>query len=192
MFGGVAVKHWSRTQRTRALSVGEAEYYALVTGAAEGLGMQALGADLGMDLKVRIWTDSTTGKSIASRRGLGKLRHVELRWLWVQEVIKAGRIEVRKVKGEDNVADHLTKPITKEIMKKMIGWCGGDMVTTEGGGKVEGVDVNTVMRERGGGWKGWWRKVPGKVWKKEARPATKQLMELKCCACQVRERGAWR
>ena len=25
---GVAVKHWSRTQRFRALSVGEAEYYA--------------------------------------------------------------------------------------------------------------------------------------------------------------------
>ena len=31
---GVAVKHWSRTQKARALSTGEAEYYAMVTGAA--------------------------------------------------------------------------------------------------------------------------------------------------------------
>ena len=36
---GVGVKHWSSTPKTRALSSGEAEYYAMVTGCAEGLGM---------------------------------------------------------------------------------------------------------------------------------------------------------
>ena len=36
---GVAVKHWTRTQMARARSSGEAEYYAMVTGCAEGLGM---------------------------------------------------------------------------------------------------------------------------------------------------------
>ena len=43
--GRVGVKHWSRTQSTRALSSGEAEYAALVTGCAEGLGIH--GADEG-------------------------------------------------------------------------------------------------------------------------------------------------
>ena len=42
-----AIKHWSRTQKARALSSGEAEYYAIVTGSAEGLGMQSLATDLG-------------------------------------------------------------------------------------------------------------------------------------------------
>ena len=107
--GGVGVKHWSRTQATRALSVGEAEYYALVTGCKEGLGMQALLQDLGWEAGVEVWTDSSTAKGVAARRGLGKLRHVELRFLWVQEMIRKGKICLHKVPGEVNVADHLTK-----------------------------------------------------------------------------------
>ena len=43
MIDGGTVKHWSSTQATIALSVGEAGYYALVKAAAEGLAMVALG-----------------------------------------------------------------------------------------------------------------------------------------------------
>ena len=82
MINGTVVKHWSRTQAARALSTAEAEYYAVVTGAAEGLGMQSLMADLGVTTQVRVWTHSNAVKAIASRRGLGKTRHVELRYLW--------------------------------------------------------------------------------------------------------------
>eukprot|EP00974_Lingulodinium_polyedra_P067765 6559885-Lingulodinium_polyedra.AAC.1 len=85
VFGGVAVKHWSRSQASRALSAGEAEYYALATGCTEGLGVQSLLMDLGWQAKVKVLTDSTIAKAVASRRGLGKLRHVELKFLWVQE-----------------------------------------------------------------------------------------------------------
>ena len=53
MINGTVVKHWSRTQATRALSTAEAEYYAVVTGAAEGLGMQSMMADLGVATQVR-------------------------------------------------------------------------------------------------------------------------------------------
>lgn len=55
---GVGIKHWSRTQKARALSSGEAEYYAMVTGGAEGLGMQSLAEDLGWKVQVRVWTDN--------------------------------------------------------------------------------------------------------------------------------------
>ena len=65
---GVGIKHWSRTQKARALSSGEAEYYALVTGSAEGLGLQSLAEELGWTVKVRVWTDSSAGKSVAMRR----------------------------------------------------------------------------------------------------------------------------
>ena len=40
---GGTVKHWCSTQAIIALSVVEAEYYALVKAAAEGLAMVALG-----------------------------------------------------------------------------------------------------------------------------------------------------
>ena len=67
MVAGGVVKTWSSTQGTLSLSVGEAEYYALIKAAAEGLGNQALAKDMGYDLKVRIWVDSTTAKAIAAR-----------------------------------------------------------------------------------------------------------------------------
>ena len=54
MINGTVVKHWSRTQATRAVSTAEAEYYAVVTGAAEGIGMQSMMADLGVTTQVRL------------------------------------------------------------------------------------------------------------------------------------------
>ena len=40
--GGIAVKSWSRTQRGRSLSSAEAQCYAIVTGVAEALAVQAV------------------------------------------------------------------------------------------------------------------------------------------------------
>ena len=57
------------------------------------------------------------------RRGLGKLRHLELKWLWVQDAVKEGRVKLKTVRGTENVADHLTKPKSKveieELLKKV-------------------------------------------------------------------------
>ena len=38
MINGTVVKHWSRTQASRAWSVAESEYHAIVRVTAEGLG----------------------------------------------------------------------------------------------------------------------------------------------------------
>ena len=78
---GCAVKHWSSTQGSVALSSGEAEYYAMVKALAEGLGLIALAKDLGCDFKLRVWVDSTAAKAIVSRLGLGKVRHLEVKYL---------------------------------------------------------------------------------------------------------------
>ena len=63
---------------------------------------------------------------MANRRGLGKLRHVELKWLWVQDMVKEGRVRLRTVKGEDNVADHLTKPKTRGEVEKLLESVGAE------------------------------------------------------------------
>ena len=123
---GVGVKHWSRTQKAWALSSGEAEYYAMVTGGAEGLGMQSLAEDLGWKVQVRIWTDSSAAKAVANRRGLGKLRHVERKWLWMQDVVKEGRIQPNTSKGNENIADHLTKPKSLAEVVALLERVGGE------------------------------------------------------------------
>ena len=88
------------TQATRALGTAEAESYAVVTGSAEALGKQSMMTDLGMSAQVRVWTDSNAAKAIGSRRGFGKTRHVELKFLWLQEATKSGRVRLKQVPGE--------------------------------------------------------------------------------------------
>ena len=129
--GGAAIKHWSRTQKARALSSGEAEYYAVVTGSAEGLGSQSLATDLGWKFQCRIVvkTDSSAAKSVAGRRGLGKLRHVELKYLWVQEAVAKGRISLKKISGVHNPADILTKPKDRTELGRLLCHVGARYVS---------------------------------------------------------------
>ena len=49
---------------------------------------------------------------------MGKVRHIELNQLWLQEKVNNNDIEMRKVKGEDNVADALTKHLDQQNIIK--------------------------------------------------------------------------
>ena len=124
------MKHWSSTQASVALSVGEAEYYALVKALAEGLGLVSLARDLGFEFKLRLWVDSNTAKAIVSRHGLGKVRHLEVRYLWAQEALRAKKFEVRKISGETNPADVLTKPLSASEMVAKLAAVGATFGST--------------------------------------------------------------
>ena len=129
MLGGGLIKSWSSTQATVATSSGEAEYYALTRAAAEGLGVQALMLDMGWSVGLRVWVDSTAAKAIGSRVGLGKVRHMEVKYFWVQESLRGRRFGLYKVEGTKNPGDVATKPRSiddiRAMMEKM-----GLMVTT--------------------------------------------------------------
>ena len=109
MVGTHAIKTWSSTQASVSLSSGEAELYGVVRGAGMGLGYQSLLKDLGHTLPVRVWTDSSASIGICTRQGLGKLRHIDTHTLWVQQAVRSGRIDLRKIAGEVNPADLFTK-----------------------------------------------------------------------------------
>ncbi len=116
MLGGVALKHWSSTWASIALSPAEAENTALVKSASEGLGIQAIAKDL----EWRLHTDSAAAKTIVSRSGVGKVRHLATKVLWVQEAVKDGRIEVATVRGDRSRADILTKTKSAEDMAETL------------------------------------------------------------------------
>ena len=84
-FGQHVVKTTSNLQSAIGLNVSESDYYALVHGGAHGLGLQAFPNDLGVKVNVEVASDSSSAKSFASRQGLGKQRHVQTRYLWLQE-----------------------------------------------------------------------------------------------------------
>ena len=122
MIGGHCIRTWSSTQASVTLSSGEAEYYGLVKAAGAGLGHQSLMDDLGIHLPVRVWTDSSAALGIASRSGLGKLRHLETHTLWVQEKVRTGAITLKKVWGEVNPADLFTKHLpSREKVHQLLG-----------------------------------------------------------------------
>ena len=74
-----------------------------------------------------VWTYSNAAKAIASRRGLGKTRHVELRCLWLQEVTKSGRVKMRRMPGGQNLADYLTKGKAWHQIETLMRGVGGIM-----------------------------------------------------------------
>ena len=107
--GEHTIKTWSLTQSVVTLSSGEAEFYGLVRGASVTLGTKGLMSDLGVQLQVHIHSDASAAIGIAQRRGVGKVRHIEVHQLWVQDRVGRGDIAVHKVHGEKNPADALTK-----------------------------------------------------------------------------------
>ena len=114
MIGSQTIRTYSSTQTLVSLSSGEAEYDGIVKGAAAGLGHQAIMSDYGVDLQVRVWSDSSAALGIAKRSGLGRIRHLDTNTLWLQEKVRTGAIEVRKVKGEENPADLFTKHLPSQ------------------------------------------------------------------------------
>jgi len=148
-FQGGILKTWSSTQASVAQSSGEAEYYALVRAASEALGMQSIMRDLGWEAKIRLLVDSSAAKSIASRTGLGKLRHLGIQFLWLQECVRRNKLVLSKVRGDINPADVLTKPKSLEDMKQLlnfscIDWCEGESASSSYSSNCE--VVNSVGR----------------------------------------------
>jgi hypothetical protein len=131
------VKSWSTTQSTIALSSGQAEFYAIVEGASRGLGVEALMDDMGMKGRVRIWSDSSAGRSISLRKGTGKMRHLQVKYLWLQDATFEKRVTVEKVKGTENPADVATKFLTATEIKEVVQRFGVQMKITEKVAKLE-------------------------------------------------------
>ena len=124
MLGSHCVKSWSINQHVIALSSGEAEYYGLVKGASVGLGLLGMLADVGVNRSLVIHTDASAAKGIASRRGLGKVRHIELSELWVQDQVARGRLKIVKVNGAENFSDSLTKHSSPDRIEQTLS-CSG-------------------------------------------------------------------
>ena len=114
MLGKHLIKSWSVTQAIIALSSGEAEFYALVKCGSIALGIRNMLRDLGIKVKIQISTDASAAKGITARRGAGKIRHIEVSQLWIQDKVRSGEIIMKKVGTTENLADALTKHVTAE------------------------------------------------------------------------------
>ena len=63
--------------------------------------------------------DATTGLSIGSRHGLGKVKHIDTVFLCAQDKILSGNAKLLKKDTEDMLADLFTKPLDAQRMRKL-------------------------------------------------------------------------
>ena len=120
---GTTILFASRTQETVALSSGEAELYAVGSTVSEGLFVANFLREVGLCSKTTLttFTDSTAGKSLASRFGTSRrTRHVDARLLFMQELVERGLLRLKKIAGPENVADLGTKHVTLEVLHKFL------------------------------------------------------------------------
>ena len=109
MRGSHCIRSWSSTQKFVTLSSAEAELMAAVRATTEAIGIAQLAASWGVGTIVGVFVDSSAALAIVSRKGNGKLRHVKVGHLWIQEKAASGEVVYSKVSGERNPADLMTK-----------------------------------------------------------------------------------
>ena len=72
--------------------------------------------DWGVESIGVVYADSSAALAIANRKGAGKLRHINISSLWIQEKQDLHQLEMRKVLGTENPADLMTKYLTRAVM----------------------------------------------------------------------------
>ena len=110
--GDHLIRVWAKSQGAIALSSMEAELYAAVYGATETMGLANLLKDWKVSASISMALDSSAALGLLRREGLGRAKHIELHWLWLQGVRREGRVSLCKIDGKVNPADLFTKPLT--------------------------------------------------------------------------------
>ena len=109
LLGSHVVRTWSKTQSTIAQSSAESELLAIVKAATEALGMFFLAADLRIALTARIHVDASVALGILERRGVGRVRHLDVGGFFLQERALRRAVGFMKVTGTSNPVDFMTK-----------------------------------------------------------------------------------
>ena len=81
--GESVIKTWSKDQAHLALSSAEAELYGGNLGGQHALGIQNILREWGIETKITIRMDASAAIGIITRRGSGKLRHIQTNELWL-------------------------------------------------------------------------------------------------------------
>lgn len=109
-----------------ATSSGEAEYRVMVRGAQHLKFLQNLCKhDFGVGTLIpKMWTDSSAALQMSKRLGVGKIRHLELYEMALQQMVKRKQVLVDKVLGTKNPANALTKHLGPAQAKEALEWLG--------------------------------------------------------------------
>ena len=117
------MRGWSKTMPAIALSTGESELGAVARGVAEGMGLRSILEDFGLSVKMLMRSDASAAIGI-TQLGLGKVRHLSVADLWIQQRVRKKDLEITKVRGEGNPSDLMTKALDGPRIAKLLSAMG--------------------------------------------------------------------
>jgi hypothetical protein len=108
----------SRSQRVVSLSSAESELHSMASGCSDGIYIKrCLEFLTGNLVSHQQWTGNSVARQLVSKQGVGKIRHVSGKLLWIQGKVLARELFVGQVPTEWNYSDIGTKPFTKNRLK---------------------------------------------------------------------------
>ena len=110
--GGHTLCAWSSSQKAVALCWCESEYYSLVRCADEAIDLDETLKEMQSNHCIRRWA-----RGLALRTGGGQIKHMQAKYYWLQECIKAGILTVEKIRGTVNPI----RPYDGTTMRAMCG-----------------------------------------------------------------------
>eukprot|EP00435_Cladocopium_sp_Y103_P044743 s1731_g12.t1 len=102
----------------------------------------ALNLCTGEKVNLKIILDNTAAKQVMQRSGVGRIRHLSCRVLWVQQLVKNKELYTSSIPTKENFADLGTKKLSRDWMQYLMHGVG---VFNEDSGELVGADV--VARE---------------------------------------------
>ena len=141
----IMVQSWSRSQKSIALSSCESEFLSLIGGCAEGLHVKKVWEFLSRKpVELKAYTDSSSCLALTQRLGVGRVKHLDAKMLWIQSEVKKGSIIVEKVSTVFNPADLNTKKLNK-LRRDFVMYLAG--LVKPGGKDGEHVEVGKEAYE---------------------------------------------
>ena len=112
------------TQSIIATSTPEAEFYAIVSAVSVSIGLKSMLADISVPVNLKLGCDTTAGIAMPSRHSLGRAKHIDIGYLWVQRALADGLVTVEKVDTETNTSALMTKNLSGARVSKLMGFLG--------------------------------------------------------------------
>lgn len=117
----------SRTQRVVSLSSAESELHAMVSGCSDAIFLRRCMEFLTNDeVEQWQWVDNSAAKQLIERQGVGRVRHLSGKILWMQDLVLEKQVKVGQIPTQWNVSDVGTKPLARQrllILLNQVGAC---------------------------------------------------------------------
>ena len=141
----------SRTHKVVSLSSCESELHAMLSTLCDGIFLRrCLEFLTGATIEHYLFTDSSSAKQLSTRQGVGKVKHVAGKLLWIQDAVLRKQVMLIQVPTLWNLSDLGTKPLGAKHLRLLLHELG---VSTHEGEYVVGQAEYEQHSSRYGGGK---------------------------------------